>query len=258
MPISKWTDPCEEGSKCTNGFVDPIDFIENHSPASCETRNVVSQINYFWIAGHLSNKCEFGLVHYRIEEGPTQCAVIQVSSFEACAAIRGTCQRPTEDTSTDSRVMDFLKSIFGRKANASSDFPDVDLSTLCNETVLHTSVCMNGDSVESIFSNDSGLLVSYPGTAIGIGQIKPDPLPNLQIRKVEVHLNDNLLTEEKSYLKVGETVEIRIWPVSKEADCEHGVDADVQNVETDTFYKIAMDESLENEGKFLDKLFHYC
>jgi len=102
-----------------------------------------------------------------------------------------------------------------------------------------------------------------PGIGYGGGGEIPtnnpfDP-PNLQIRKVEVHdSNGHLLTEEESYLQVGETVEIRVWPVSREADAINGMKPGKDNIETDTFYKIAMDESLGNEGKFIDKLLRFC
>ena len=99
----------------------------------------------------------------------------------------------------------------------------------------------------------------YDSTGVGGGGVIEEDLPNLQIRKVEVHdSNGNLLTEEKSYLQVGDQIEIRVWPVSREADAINGMEPGKDNIETDTFYKIALDESLENEGKILDKLFHYC
>lgn len=32
MPISQWTNPCDGNEKCTNGFINPVEFIKNHSP----------------------------------------------------------------------------------------------------------------------------------------------------------------------------------------------------------------------------------
>ncbi|MFZ1736100.1 MAG: M23 family metallopeptidase [Candidatus Moraniibacteriota bacterium] len=34
MNVSQWTNPCEGNTQCTNGFVNPVDFIKTNKPAS--------------------------------------------------------------------------------------------------------------------------------------------------------------------------------------------------------------------------------
>ncbi len=109
--------------------------------------------------------------------------------------------------------------------------------------------------------------VSYAGCGdISIATINPSygdpvinlPLPNLQIQELNIHdTPDTKLTESQSIMNVGQTYELHVWPVSKEADCMNGIEAGKDTVETDTFYKIALSE---NEGSwiFLGRNYTQC
>jgi hypothetical protein len=68
------------------------------------------------------------------------------------------------------------------------------------------------------------------------------PLPNLRIWSVGLFDKDgHELNEQNSWLVPGEIYEIRVYVISKDENCENGVDSDVQNVETDIYMRISLD-----------------
>jgi hypothetical protein len=83
-------------------------------------------------------------------------------------------------------------------------------------------------------------------------------LPNLQIKEFNIHdTPDTKLVESQSIMNVGQTYEVHVWPVSKEADCTNGIEAGKDTVETDTFYKIATSKD-EGEWIFLHRNYTQC
>lgn len=214
---------------------------------------IVSQLEYFWIPGPYSNNCESGKAHYRIEEGPTKCSVTQVSALEACAAIKSRCQQ-SSSSNTNSYAVNFIQALLGRQALAASDYPSVAFSTLCNATVTHAYVCMAGNTIQTIFSKDSGLLVSYPATEVA-GTTKPDPLPDLKVRNITVFdSNGTTLTQNSSSVTAGQVLDIQVQLISENADCSVGMKAGKDTVETDVFYKIALSDD-DGNYKFLGRVY---
>lgn len=79
--------------------------------------------------------------------------------------------------------------------------------------------------------------------------------PNLQVRKFEIRDSfGNLLSEQNSFMQIGQTYEINVWPVSKKSDCKNGIKKGKDTVETDVFYKIALDDS-DGDWKFLGRTY---
>lgn len=81
------------------------------------------------------------------------------------------------------------------------------------------------------------------------------PYPNLRIYSVGVFdSSDHELNEQKSYLDIGKTYAVKVYPVSEEQDCVKGVSSDTQNVETDIEIKISHEDS-DGEWKFLGRVY---
>lgn len=80
------------------------------------------------------------------------------------------------------------------------------------------------------------------------------PYPNLRIWSIGIFSDGHELDEQSSFLKVDTTCEIRVYPVAEEEDCEKGTDQDIQNVETDIYYKISREDS-DGEWRFLRRVY---
>jgi len=79
--------------------------------------------------------------------------------------------------------------------------------------------------------------------------------PNLKVHSVGVFtLDGHEKNEQESFLNIGETYEVRVYPISEEEDCTNGVDSDIENVETDIYYKIS-DEDSDGKWVFLKRVY---
>jgi hypothetical protein len=85
----------------------------------------------------------------------------------------------------------------------------------------------------------------------------PGNLPNLRVWSVGLFDADgNELQEEKSLLGVGNTYFLHVYPISEDADATNGISEDTENIETDIFYKLALDESQDGSGwRFLARVY---
>lgn len=80
-------------------------------------------------------------------------------------------------------------------------------------------------------------------------------LPNLRVWSVGVFdSSDHELNEQKSNLDIGATYAIKVYPIAEESDCVKGVDSDVENVETDIYVKISLEDS-DGEWKFIGRVY---
>ena len=89
----------------------------------------------------------------------------------------------------------------------------------------------------------------------GSGGNEPLPKPNLRIYSVTIEdPSGNDLSEQASYMSIGETYKVKVYPISEDENCENGVDSDTENVETDIYYKISHEDS-DGQWVFLERVY---
>lgn len=86
MSNSEWTDPCEGNSKCTNGFINPVEFIQQKFAYNLSTEvQARCQGDICWVP--TSGACDAASARYRIQKPPF--AALMVGS-DACADLQQT------------------------------------------------------------------------------------------------------------------------------------------------------------------------
>jgi hypothetical protein len=84
--------------------------------------------------------------------------------------------------------------------------------------------------------------------------LDPPDLPDLRVENIKIYRNDVFLPECTSFLVPGETIKIRTRIVSEENDCSFGTDSDTENIETDIYSKISLDQEI-GQSRFLERVY---
>lgn len=80
----------------------------------------------------------------------------------------------------------------------------------------------------------------FGGSGSDGSKYDPQNYPNLRIYSIGVFTESGgELKEQQSYLDIGKTYAIRVYPISEEENCLNGTPGNIENVETDIFVKIS-------------------
>lgn len=166
MANSEWTDPCEGNDKCTNTFVNPIDFIQTHYAYNPSTEvQTRCQGDICWAPKTAS--CETATSRYRVLSPP----YAQVEGSSVCGELQANLTYITSAPNPEERVPEdhgwrkwwrAIRNFFGETVSAA----DIrDFGTINTISVLTGNV-VAGNATLSIHGAGQGYATAIADTAV--------------------------------------------------------------------------------------------
>lgn len=220
---------------------------------------VPTQRNIGWTKGSgSSSSCWDGDKHFSFNSSGYGTLI---SKNDACT---GMCQNPPTQSQVNNisnpTEKSFWSSLWSRLTNVAHELFGSDASAACESHYAYRTIriASSGSSATLVSLTDADHKTSTPdSSSVAANNGNSGSLPNLKIDDFHIHdPSGNQLTESTSVIKIGQTYEIHVWPISKNYNCSNGIEAGKDTVETDTFYKISSDGS--GDWKFLGRNYTRC